>query len=106
MSTDSQQSDEAEQLEDVEGEGVGEVTTRAQARARAPPEPDSPPRGASRGLGGSCPECNGPMHSRLRAEYDGGRRYTSQIKLVGVCDDCDLFLEGKTPAIRLLERDI
>lgn len=78
-----------------------------QSKPRAPPIADDPPRGASRSLGGRCPKCNGPMHSRLRASYsDEGHRTMGMIKLTGVCDECNLFLEGSTPAVRLFERDI
>lgn len=84
-----------------------ETSEEPESRSRAPPISDDPPRGATRSMGGTCPDCGGPMVSRLRAEYDrNSDRPMAQLRLQGVCDDCDLWLEGETPAIRLGVREI
>lgn len=91
----------------AEADGVEPEAETDRSSPRSPPIADDPPRGASRSLGGRCPDCNGPMHSRLRTKYsDDGHRTMGTIKLTAVCDECDLFLEGSTPAVRLFERDI
>lgn len=65
-----------------------------EVRARRPPEPDSPPRGATRNLGGTCPRCGDHMESRLRAHY--GNDQQAKLKLTGFCidDDCLYTVEG------------
>lgn len=78
-----------------------------ETKPRAPPIADDPPRGASRSLGGTCPECGGPMVTRLRAVYDHeSARPMVELRVTGICDSCDHWLEGTTPQIRLSEREV
>lgn len=91
---------------DDEAEDEDEPEFDLDARPRRPPEPDSPPRGATRNLGGECPECGAPMQTRLRAQY--GSTDAAKVKLQGFCldDDCHLTLEGFSETFELVEKQV
>lgn len=83
------------------------TVAESENQSRAPPVADDPPRGATRSMGGTCPDCGGPMVSRLRTEFEERHdQRHAQLRLSAVCDDCSLWLEGKTPAVRLTVNEV
>lgn len=106
MSTD----DQAPDAECTETPTAPDPTTDAdglEAPPRRPPEADDPPRGATRSLGGYCPDCDAPMTTRLRADFTQPTdRPMAHLKVVAICDGCGTWLEGYLPAVRLTEKEV
>ena len=90
-----------------EVEPAHEPSFQLDNRPRRAPEPDSPPRGASRDLGGRCPRCSAPMKTRLRAQY--GNDGAAKVKLQGYCtnhDNCGFACHGFSETFLLEEWEV